>query len=185
MKINSLSILLYWVPALLAALAPIAHADTCNASTRPRSTPTERFTLNDNGSVIDKKTGLTWMRCALGQTWGAGTCTGTATVFTWQDTDWAKDIVNLDGYAGHTDWRIPLVPELASIVELGCLDHRINPTVFPQTPTGVFWTSSEKPKAEDYAYTLDFGAGGATAKLKTTPGTLRLVRGRPWTSTPK
>lgn len=182
MKTKSLSILIYFVTAWLATAS---HADSCKASTRPASTPTERFSLNANGSVLDKQTGLTWMRCALGQTWKAGTCVGTATGYTWQDTDWAKDILNLDGYAGHTDWRIPLVPELASIVELGCLDHRINATVFPQTPPGVFWSSSEKPKAEDYAYALDFGASGATAKLKTIPGALRLVRGSPWGSTPK
>ena len=181
MKITSLSIPIGFITALLATTV---HADFCKASTRPQSTPTERFSLNPNGSVLDKQTGLTWMRCALGQTWDAGTCAGTSARFAWQDTDWAKDTLNLDGYAGHTDWRIPLVPELASIVELGCIDHRINDTVFPKTPPGPFWSRTEKPKTENYAYTLDFGAGGATAKLKTTPGALRLVRGGPWRTPP-
>ncbi len=164
--------------------ASVANADACKPGPRPLSTPTERFTLNANGSVLDKQTGLTWMRCALGQKWDAGSCTGTATRYAWQDTDWAKDAVNLDGYAGYTDWRVPLVPELAAIVELGCLDQRINAAVFPGTPSDPFWSKTEKPKSADYAYTLDFGAGGASAQLKTTPGALRLVRGGPWWSPP-
>ena len=181
MKINLLSILIYFAAAMPATAA---HAEPCTANARPQSTPTERFTLHLNGSVFDKQTGLIWMRCALGQTWDASACAGTATVYAWQDTDWAKDIVNLDGYADHTDWRIPLVPELASIVELGCVDRRINDIVFPKTPLVPFWSRTEKPKSADYAYTLDFGAGGATAKLKTTPGALRLVRGGPWRAPP-
>jgi hypothetical protein len=71
------------------------------------------------------------------------------------------------------------MPELASIVELGCINRRVNATVFPNIPPDPFWSTTEKPKSESYAYTLDFGAGGATAKLKTTPGVLRLVRGGP------
>ncbi|MBI3775281.1 MAG: DUF1566 domain-containing protein, partial [Gammaproteobacteria bacterium] len=96
--------------------------------------------------------------------------------------------LNLNGYAGHSDWRIPLVPELASVVETGCVSPnniRINTTVFPATPSGVFWSSMQKPGAEDYAYTLDFGAGGATPTMKTSPGAVRLVRGGPWWTPPE
>lgn len=183
MKTNLLYVLFCWL-SLLGATATHADADACKPGTRPASTPTERFTTAADGSVLDKQTGLVWMRCSLGQTWEAGTCTGNAARYAWQDTDWIKETFNLEGYAGHHDWRIPLVPELASIVELACAGHRINATVFPNTPGGVFWSRSEKPKAEDYAYTLNFGAGGAAAKLKSTPGALRLVRAGPWGAPP-
>lgn len=182
MRTNSIRITV----CLIAALFPqITTADSCMPGTRPQTTPTERFTLNENGTVLDKTTGLTWMRCVLGQRWEGGACTGIAARYTWQDTDWTKDTVNLEGYAGHTDWRVPLVPELASIVELGCADQRVNLTVFPETPTVPFWSSMEKPGGEDYAYSLDFGAGGAVSALKSNQGALRLVRGGPWWTPPK
>lgn len=182
MQTNSLRISVCLVVALFS---PFSSADSCKPGTRPLTTPTERFTLNDDGTVLDKTTGLTWMRCVLGQRWADGTCSGTATRYKWQDTDWTKDTVNLEGYGGYTDWRVPLVPELASIVELGCADQRVNLTVFPATPAIPFWSSMEKPGSGDYAYSLDFGAGGAVAALKTNQGALRLVRGGPWWTPPK
>jgi len=182
MRMNPIRISVCLVAALFSQ-SP--SADSCTPGTRPLTTPTERFTLNENGITLDKATGLTWMRCALGQRWESGTCTGTATRYAWQDTDWAKDTVNLEVYAGHADWRVPLVPELASIVELGCVDRRINLTVFPAMPTVAFWSSMEKPGTEDFAYSLDFGAGGAVSSPKASQGALRLVRGGPWWTPPK
>ena len=182
MRTNSLSISVFLVVALFAQSS---SAEPCKPGTRPQTTPTERFTLNEKGSVLDKTTGLTWMRCALGQRWDGANCTGKAARYTWQDADWAKDTINLEGYADHADWRIPVVPELASIVELGCADRRVNLTVFPATPSVAFWSSMEKPGTQDYAYTLDFGVGGARPSLKSTQGALRLVRGGPWWTPPK
>jgi hypothetical protein len=164
----------------MALFAPSPGAELCKPGSRPQTTPTERFSIHANGTVLDKNTGLTWMRCALGQAWDGDTCAGTAAAYTWQDADWAKDTVNLDGFAGHSDWRVPVVPELASIVELQCADPRINLTVFPRTPSRVFWSSMEKPGSADVAYAMDFGPGGVAPTLKSTPGALRLVRGGPW-----
>lgn len=181
MRTGSLRISVCVVAALFSQ-AP--NAESCTPGSHPQSTPTERFTLNDNGTVLDKTTGLTWMRCALGQRWDGATCTGAATRYTWPDTDWVKDTINLEGYANHADWRVPVVPELASIVEIGCVDRRVNLTVFPATPSVAFWSSMEKPGSQDYAYALDFGAGGAAPMLKSNQGALRLVRGGPWWTPP-
>jgi hypothetical protein len=171
---------------LLAALfAQTPNADDCKPGAHAQTTPSERFAFESDGTVLDTTTGLTWMRCALGQRWQGGTCKGSAERYAWQDSDWAKDTTNLEKYAGHADWRVPVVPELASIVELGCADRRINTTVFPATPAAAFWSSMEKPGTEDYAYALDFGAGGAAPTLKSTHGVLRLVRGGPWWTPPK
>ncbi|MDP2902124.1 MAG: hypothetical protein Q8N96_03325 [Methylovulum sp.] len=38
------------------------------------TTPTSEFIINNDGTVTHKTTGLTWMRCAMGQTGRVGTC---------------------------------------------------------------------------------------------------------------
>jgi hypothetical protein len=34
------------------------------------------YSDNGDGTVTDPTTGLTWMRCSMGQTWNGTTCTG-------------------------------------------------------------------------------------------------------------
>jgi hypothetical protein len=160
-------------------------AGTCDNDKHPASTPTDRFTMLDDGAVMDKQTGLTWMRCAIGQKWDGKTCVGEAKDYTWPDIGGAKDQLNKTGYAGHSDWRVPLIMELGSIVELQCYNPRVNVTVFPATPSDLFWSSMEKKGTTDLAYTLDFGGGQATAQPKSAEGALRLVRGGPWWTPPQ
>ena len=79
---------------------------------------------------------------------------------------------------------MPMIPELASIIELQCFNPRVNTTLFPDTPSVIFWTSMEKMGKPDYVYTLDFGGGEAVATAKSQAGAIRLVRGGPWWEPP-
>ena len=84
------------------------------------TTPTSDFTDNQDGTVTHKTTGLTWMRCAMGQTWTGSVCTGTATTYTY---DAAKKL-SYD-FAGNSDWRLPNIAELQTIVERGTINPAI------------------------------------------------------------
>lgn len=174
MNFHSLGFLL-----LATLLTATAQAEQTCRSNLEQSTPTARYKLNDNGTVTDTETKITWMRCALGQKWDGKNCTGTAQNYSWQD---AVDIVaevNKERFAGLSAWRLPYVPELASIVERQCFDPRINLVVFPATPSVAFWTGMEKMGRPDQAYIIDFGGGAATPSKKTYQGPIRLMHDGP------
>ena len=152
-----------------------SYSQTCN-STVALSTPTNQFTLNTNGTVTDNKTELTWMRCSLGQTWSESdsNCTGTATLHTWEG---ALVIATKTSFAQQSDWRLPNIKELASIVERRCYSPAINATVFPNTTSSFYWSSS--PYANDYNYAwvvyFNYGSGGYNSEGGSPY--VRLVRG--------
>ncbi len=158
-------------------------SETCRTETLVASTPTSRFTT-EGMTVTDKETTLSWMRCAIGQRWNGETCTGQPQKLDWKHAMALVAETNTQGYDGHSDWRMPMVPELASIVERQCFNPRMNIVVFPGAPSVIFWSSMEKMGTADFAYTLDFGGGQAVASAKTRIGAVRLVRGGPWWEPP-
>jgi hypothetical protein len=83
-----------------------------------------------DGTVTDPKTGLTWMRCSMGQTWDGNTCIGTASTYTF---DGANALTGRVTFAGKNDWRLPNIRELQSIVNRSATDPSIDSFVFPNT----------------------------------------------------
>lgn len=143
------------------------------------TTPTEDFDIHADGTVTHKPTGLMWMRCSLGQTWDGSTssCTGSASTHTWQGALQAAEVWNAGGgFAGHTDWRLPNIKELESIVEERCYSPAIHGSAFPGTSSSVFWSSSSYALNPGNAWTLYFGSGGADGSGKGGSGQFRLVR---------
>lgn len=145
----------------------------------PASTPAERFSIR-NDLVEDHQTTLTWMRCALGQIWQDGACTGAERSLSLGEAQTALDEINHKGLAGYHDWRLPLLPELASIVERQCFYPRANETVFPGIHSVVFWSGMHRHGSEHLAYALDFGSGKAMVVGDDHREAIRLVRGGPW-----
>ncbi len=129
--------------APLIALSSPLQAQSCNTKTYA-STPTNQFREDVPGTITDTKTDLMWMRCTMGMLWKGGSCTDVAANFVWQDVKY--DIEDMDrkgGYAGFTDWRLPTLKELESIVEHRCIDPAINAEVFPNTPSTGFWSATK------------------------------------------
>ncbi|WP_457665605.1 Lcl C-terminal domain-containing protein [Thiolapillus sp.] len=127
--------------AMLLVMASAAGAQTqiCrNDGEIPSTTPTSDFQDNGDGTVTHKTTGLMWTKCALGQT-GAGCTGGSAATYSWNE---ALEAAVASRVAGHADWRVPNIKELATLVEQQCFDPAINSTVFPALPAADFWSSS-------------------------------------------
>lgn len=160
--------------------ATTVHAD-CKTDSIPASTPDSQLTDNGDGTVTDSKTGLMWKQCLEGLS-GSDCATGSASTFTWQEALQQPGVVNATGFAGHTDWRLPNIRELRSIVEEQCYSPAINKTYFPNTPSdpdtpsSKIWSGSPVANLSDYAWYVLFHYGDSFHGLRDTSYAVRLVR---------
>jgi len=153
-------------------------AQTCKTASITATTPTADFTDNGNGTVTHTKTGLMWKRCSEGQAWSGTTCTGTATTYTWQAAlQQAETLNNGGGFATFTDWRVPNIKELDSIVERQCSSPAINAAIFPATVSGNYWSASPYAAIAARAWGVGFGNDNDRAVNKSNINYVRLVRG--------
>ena len=163
--------------------APSAMAYRCDNTDQNQRNATvsssDRFDPDADGTLVDIESGLTWMRCSLGQQWNGNRCIGEPQQYTWTSaTKASQSFNNAGGYARHTDWRMPSVSELASIVDLNCRYPRIDLTLFPDTPVAIYWTTDAKRGTTNMIYALDFGVKGIAAIDAQDLNHVRLVRGR-------
>ena len=146
-----------------------------------------RYTDNGDGTISDAQTGLMWMQCSYGQTYDGNDddsdqiiCEGSPAVGNWQQAfAWAADSTD----HGYSDWRLPNIKELGSIVDFGSAKPAINQSVFPNTVSGPYWTSTpskvlEGDTGNDDTQTIFIGfqAGDYGPSLRTDNLYLRLVR---------
>ena len=126
------------------------------------------FTVNQDGTVTDNRTKLVWKQCLEGLS-GADCATGTASTFTCDKA--------LQHAASQTGWRLPNIKELASIVELKCVDPAINLAVFPNAPSSDVLSGSSYASNSYYAWSVDFDGGNASDVNRNDGSHVRLVRG--------
>ncbi|MCB1161011.1 MAG: DUF1566 domain-containing protein, partial [Leptospiraceae bacterium] len=82
------------------------------------------YTDNNDGSITDNITGLIWQKCSMGQ---SGTdCSGDAATA----ATWTAAISYCEGLtlSGRSDWRLPNINELESLVDDSIYNPSINTT---------------------------------------------------------
>jgi hypothetical protein len=104
----------------------------------------ESYTDNGDGTVTDNVTGLMWQQAVPAGTY-----------------KWAQAVAYCPTLtlAGHSDWRLPSIIELVSIVDYGQDNPSINPTYFPSTPAYTFWSSSLLAGSSSGAWVVGFDDG--------------------------
>lgn len=167
---------------MLLCLAGCLHpagvaAQTCSEQFIPSSTLAD-FEDHGDGTLTDRRTGLHWARCSVGQVWRDSVCQGLPADLDWAAAEaWVRD-VNDRGDLFYADWRLPNLRELASISEVNCRDPRINLEAFPATAEGFYWSASRRlvEGPELAAFVLSFGGDGVRIGRPGERLHMRLVR---------
>ncbi|EJI2332159.1 DUF1566 domain-containing protein, partial [Vibrio cholerae] len=168
-----------------------------------RSIGQAEYIDNNDGTVSDKRTNLTWARCSVGQTWDGQTCSGTATEFNSDDLisviNSANGIVTGTREVGKPFWRLPTVDELETLIfcskgyeykalpsgkyvaQQSCFKEysqpRIDLTAFPNTPkvNSDYWTSSVNSVESEKIGIVGFESGLTIYQKPRSDNYVRLV----------
>lgn len=130
-----------------------------------------------DGTVSDAATGLVWMRCSVGQTWTGTTCSGDPARHTF---DQAIALTGTITFAGKSDWRLPNVRELFSLVNYSLAESRIDVLAFPNTPYQTeYWSSTptDGDRGSGFAWLANTKGGNNTFAQTVDAVPVRLVRG--------
>jgi len=126
----------------------------------PASAPNPRF-LVEGDVVTDRFTGLMWTR--------ANVAGGR---MNWTEAKKAAEAVTL---GGHTDWKLPTIRQLLSIVDY----ERSSPSIDPafECDSAWYWSSTPyQPSLGDCAWVVHFGSGRSDWSNQTVGYHVRAVR---------
>jgi hypothetical protein len=151
------------------------------------------YTDNGDGTITDNNTGLMWEKKSLEGDVSTN-LNHRDKAYTW-DEAFSVHIAGLNaggGFAGHTDWRVPNIKELLTIIHYDHVAPAVSPafntgcvagcTVLTCSCTGVgtadHWSSTSSAFNRADAWTVGFFGGNILGPDKsTTPFRVRAVRG--------
>lgn len=81
------------------------------------------------------------------------------------------------GLCNASDWRLPTLRELLTLILDDGSNPSIDPSYFPNTQASFFWTSSSYAAAPKNAWNVDFYGGNNIGNIKSVQSYVRLVRG--------
>jgi len=102
------------------------------------------FVDNNDGTVADRRTGLVW------QKYGSYNC------MKYDETSTYLDKLNREKFAGHDDWRLPTIGELASLLQNKQKADLYIDSVFSETQARCWSADHRLP---DSAWGVSFASG--------------------------
>ncbi|HSP99702.1 MAG TPA: DUF1566 domain-containing protein, partial [Candidatus Dormibacteraeota bacterium] len=163
-----------------------------------------RFVDNRNGTVTDHMTGLVWeQKDNLDGSTNPSDPHDADNTYAWSSSGSAPDgtaftafLFGLNGgtsadgvatsgcFAGHCDWRLPTIEEVAGIVDetrgscIGGSEPCLDPTLGPAQADG-YWSATTFSRNATRAWLVDFSSGGLAEGGKDVGFFVRAVRGGP------
>ena len=122
------------------------------------------FISKPNGTVYDNVGGLTWLKCPAGNNYTMSNCTEQS-----EPKNWLGAIQYCESleYAEKTDWRLPNINEIRSLIARGRTQPLINSSLFPHIATPLFfWTSTTYEKTPQLGWGINFTSGEEVLTLK-------------------
>jgi len=128
------------------------------------------------GTVTDNSTNFMWQQCSAG--WTDADCAtddlAIPNTYTWEAAISYCEVLSLGGL---TDWRLPNIKELNSLVD----DSKDSPAIdppFANTQLSYYWSSTTSPGSSSAAWRVLFDSGGTDGSDKTSAHYVRCVRGQ-------
>jgi hypothetical protein len=153
------------------------------------------FDIGANDASRTDKTKLHYARCVRGSQSmpvltdnGNGTVTDETSSLVWQQTDdnlarkWTDALAYCEGLdlAGQTDWRLPNIKELMSLLDYRFWPRTIDTAYFPSVTTTIslptYWSSTTVPSASNQGLAVKFVTGLVSNPGKSGQGYVRCVR---------
>ncbi len=152
---------------VLAAVALLASAPAIAQGPSPAPSTASRLVDNGNETLTDSMTGLMWEKktTAVGSGENLRDPRDVDNTYTWEYAtgDWIDKLngrlvanANDGSFAGYTDWRVPTLAELNSIVDTS-VPTRINP-MFGANAPAPYWSASRRELGPSIAWYVLFGS---------------------------
>lgn len=151
----------------------IGHAQTCVTGIAA-SKPTSRYVVS-GATVTDQRTGLMWDKCSWGQSGIACETDAPNAYYSWQQALAIAATANSAQHRGYTDWRLPNIREMQSLVETCRSYPSINDETFPNAPGSRFWSASPAAYTAGSSWILDFYSGNSRPQDRVDLYSVRLV----------
>ena len=119
--------------------------DTWNGESMDNTNNAGNYTDNGDGTITDSSTGLIWQQ------------TGPSDSMIWEKALAYCEGLNLGGFS---DWRLPTIKELKSLVDDSRNNPAINISYFLNTVSSFYWSSTTYANGTNGAWGVSFDDGG-------------------------
>lgn len=142
------------------------------------------FTDNGDGTITDQATGLTWEKLS-----DDGSIHDKDNTYTWANAFAKVATLNSTVFAGHSDWRVPNLRELESLVDASTFNPATYSAFSPGcavfctvlscscTASSLYWSSTTLAAVPSEAWSVGFNVGNVSFNVKSSALYARAVRG--------